>query len=838
MSTRGNLKLLAPRAFAIAVAFNGLLAFGADSEGPEASSKTPLWRIEDFIVQAAKTDPEHRVRVRGVVTTFLGADMFFIQDASGGILVWQADVAGKVRLHQIVDVIGSARSSGAMPHMLCAGLRVVEEGKTPIPVDLDPRVAPAADTEARLVRIRARVAPSNASQPEGMQVLVDAFGSATPVIFDGPGITSRWPELNPGDLVTATGVLSHRRASWRIIVPSRKSLVRLESGPSWTTRHFWSVIAVAGSLLAGGWILAGNLRRKPQPARIPADVPLPDSPPLPASSPDLVDAAMPATPTRALPPVADAEPEPSASEAEMARRYQELFESATDVILTHDLAGVITSFNPAGERLLGWDASEVIGHPIYSLMAPAEAEIVGGLVSSARSSDTPTSISSSFRLELKGRDGRIVPFEVNSWIEYHAGAPVGVQAICRNISHRLRSEDERLRFERRLQETQKLESLGILAGGIAHDFNNLLTAVLGNASLARLELGPDSIAEKSLHEIEMAAERASDLCNQMLAYSGQGRFVVTRVDLSALVFETLELLQASVSKRAKLELHLADKLPGVHGDTSQLRQVLMNIVTNASEALGDGPGTITVRTSRIQAEPGWLVDAQLVPEIFEGEYIMLEITDSGSGMEPEVAARMFEPFFTTKFTGRGLGLAAVLGIARSHRAALKVETRLGQGTTFQIALPATGVFHLGEPGGENADTRPLLQATVLAVDDEASVRRTVTRALEMLGCKVVAAENGAVALQRMRQFGRPFDLVLLDLTMPQMDGVETLRELRRIRPELPVVLMSGFAQAQAMARFGEHRLAGFLQKPFKLDDLSRLVGQVLTEQQGLFPNLR
>ena len=832
MSTRGNLKLLAARAFFAAVAFISLPVFDTQAQDTELVSKAPLWRIEDLISQASKTGEAQRVRLRGIVTAFLGADMFFIQDASAGILVWQADIVGKVRLHQVVDVVGLPRNTGALPHLLCVELRVVEAGKPPLPVDLDPRVAPAADTEARLVRLRTRVSSTNASQPEGAQVLVDAFGAPTPVIFDSPSTTSRWPELTPGDLVTVTGVLSHRRASWRIIVPSRRNLVRLEPAPTWTGRHYLNVIAIAAGLLAGGWLLAGNLRRKPRTAPALAPVPPPSAPPLPAPS------SNPITPTRALPPATETRPALSASEAEMSRRYQELFESATDVILTHDLAGIITSFNPAGERLLGWAASEVIGHPIYSLMAPAEAEIVGGLVSSARSSDTPTSISSSFRLELKSRDGRAVPFEVNSWIEYHAGEPVGVQAICRNISHRLRSEDERMRFERRLQETQKLESLGILAGGIAHDFNNLLTAVLGNASLARIELGPDSLADKSLHEIEMAAERASDLCSQMLAYSGQGRFVVTRVDLSALVMETLELLQASISKRAKLELHLGEKLPAVHGDMSQLRQVLMNIVTNASEALGDGHGTITVRTNRFKAEPGWLIDAQLVPEIFEGEYIMLEIGDSGSGMEPEVAARMFEPFFTTKFTGRGLGLAAVLGIARSHRGALKVETRLGQGTTFRIALPATGVFPIGEPDTENGDSRPMLQATVLAVDDEATVRRTVTRALEMLGCKVVAAENGAVALQRVRQYGRPFDLVLLDLTMPQMDGVETLRELRRLRPDLPVILMSGFAQVQAMARFGEHRLAGFLQKPFKLDDLSRLVGQVLTEQQGLFANLR
>ncbi len=773
---------------------------------PILSAQSMFVSVEDFIASAAKADPEQRVRLRGTVTTFLGTDMLFLQDASAGALVCRTNVASEVKINDLVEVGGIPSGTGAAPHLLCMSLRVIEAGKTPAPLDLDPRVTPSSDSYARLVRVRTRVAGPNASQPEGRQVLIDAFGSVVPVIFEGPEPAGKWPTLGAGDVVEGTGVLILRKGSsspYRIIAPSRSSLIRIAAAPWWVRNR--SALIAGGVAFSGFAILAAGFalrRRKPaQPA------------PLPEPKP---------------------EPAPHISDAD--RRYHELFASATDVVLTHDLDGVITAFNPAGERLLGWSAREIIGRPIYSIMAPAEAEIAGGLVRPTRPTDTPWG--ASFHIELKTRDGRAVPFEVNSWIEFQDGEAVGVQAICRNISQRLRSEDERLRFERKLQETQKLESLGILAGGIAHDFNNLLTAILGNASLAKLELAPDSPTVKSLDEIEMAADRASELCAQMLAYAGQGRFIVSRVDLSAVVMETLELMQASVSKRAKLELHLAEKLPPVHGDTAQLRQVLMNLVTNASEALGEGHGTITIRTSRVSAEPAWLIDAQLVPEIFEGEYVMLEITDTGCGMNPEVASRMFEPFFTTKFTGRGLGLAAVLGIARSHRGALKVESRLGQGTSFQLALPAIGVFPTGGASGGDAEARPLFHATVLAVDDEAPVRRTVTRALEMLGCKVVAAEDGVVALQRVRQYGRPFDLVLLDLTMPQMDGVETLRELRRLRPDLPVILMSGFAQTQAMARFGEHRLAGFLQKPFKLDDLSRLVGRVLTEQQGPFANLR
>jgi PAS domain S-box-containing protein len=514
-------------------------------------------------------------------------------------------------------------------------------------------------------------------------------------------------------------------------------------------------------------------------------------------------------------------------ESAIERRYRELFDSATDVILTHDLDGRVTSFNPAGERVLGWRAEEIIGCPIESLMTSGESNIAGGLI---RPGGAENPGGTSFRLEMMARNGRVIPFEVNSWIEYQDGEPVGVQAICRDISERLRAEEEKDRFDRRLLQTQKLESLGILAGGIAHDFNNLLTAVLGNSSLAKLEVPPDSPAQKSIEEIEIAAERAADLCSQMLAYSGQGRFVVTRVSLTTLVMETLELIQASVSKRARLELYLAERLSLVQGDATQFRQVVMNLVINAGEALGDGPGTVTVKTGEISADPEWIRDAQIVPDTWEGSYIFLEVSDTGCGMSPDTLTRIFEPFFTTKFTGRGLGLAAVLGIVRSHRGALKVTSGVGRGSTFVLALPVATSASDANRTVSIQEKMESLRGTVLVVDDEESVRRTVSRVLEVLGCKVLRAEDGTVAVQYVLEWSIPIDLVLLDLTMPILDGVQTLHELRRMRPDLPVILMSGFAEVHAMAKFGQHKLSGFLQKPFTIDEVRRRVAEVLVER--------
>jgi two-component system cell cycle sensor histidine kinase/response regulator CckA len=583
----------------------------------------------------------------------------------------------------------------------------------------------------------------------------------------------------------------HLPYEFRILVGSRRDFAVIDSKSWWSTRSVVQPVALAGVLVLVAVVWAVALRR--QVSRQTEEI-----------------------------------REKLERETAIERRYRELFDSATDVILTHDLDGRVTSFNPAGERVLGWRAEEIIGCPIDSLMAPGESNVAGGLVSPGGAAAEPGG--SSFHLEMQTRDGRVIPFEVNSWIEYQDGEPVGVQAICRDISQRLRAEEEKDRFERRLLETQKLEGLGILAGGIAHDFNNLLTAVLGNASLAKIEVPSDSPAQKSIEEIEIAAERAADLCSQMLAYSGQGRFVITRVNLTTLVMETLELIQVSVSKRARLELYLAERLPEVQGDATQFRQVVMNLVINGGEALGDGPGTVTVKTGEMSADPEWIQDAQIVPETWEGDYVFLEVSDTGCGMTRETLARIFEPFFTTKFTGRGLGLAAVLGIVRSHRGALKVTSEVGSGSTFVMALPiVTNASDVDRKTPVRANT-PTLCGTVLVVDDEAPVRRTVGRVLEVLGCKVLTAEDGTVAVERVRDHAGTIDLVILDLTMPILDGVETLHELRRMRPDLPVILMSGFAETHALAKFGEHRLSGFLQKPFTIDEVRRRVVTVLAEQ--------
>jgi signal transduction histidine kinase/CheY-like chemotaxis protein len=383
---------------------------------------------------------------------------------------------------------------------------------------------------------------------------------------------------------------------------------------------------------------------------------------------------------------------------------------------------------------------------------------------------------------------------------------------------------ERERMERKLLETQKLESLGVLAGGVAHDFNNLLTGILGNASLIRMELPDHAPAQEMLGDVEKLAQRAADLCRQMLAFAGKGRFVVERLDLSALVEDSERLLHLSISKNAVLSFDLQKNIPPIQADATQLRQIVMNLVINASEAIGERSGRILVSTGLMTVDRAYLTETYLSPDLPEGDYVFLEVSDNGTGMSAETLSRIFDPFFTTKFTGRGLGLAAVLGIVRGHHGALKVYSEPGRGTTFKLLLP--GVDGPAETAdAENPAARAVGKGTVLVVDDEETVRAVASRMLQAQGFQVVTAPEGSKALALFRE--QEFQMVLLDLTMPHMSGEETFREIRQLQPNARILLMSGYSEQEATNRFTGKGLSGFVQKPFTPESLLAKLMEVL-----------
>jgi PAS domain S-box-containing protein len=376
-------------------------------------------------------------------------------------------------------------------------------------------------------------------------------------------------------------------------------------------------------------------------------------------------------------------------------------------------------------------------------------------------------------------------------------------------------------------ESQKFESLGVLAGGIAHDFNNLLMPILGHAGLALKELPTESPVCDRLQQIETAAMRASDLTQQMLAFAGKGRFVVTQLDLNTVVEEMGHLLSTAISKKAVLNRHLADGLPPIETDETQLRQVIMNLITNASDALGEDSGTITLRTGAVDAGQSSGTD-RLPDGLTEGVHVYLEVSDTGIGMDQDTQTKMFDPFFTTKSVGRGLGLAAVQGIVRGHGGAIEVHSSPGTGTTIKA------YFRAAERRAENAagstdDHRDGWRGsgTVLVVDDEDSVRTVARSMLESSGYAVLTARDGVEGIETFRAHSDEIVAVLLDMTMPRKGGAEVLPELLRTKPGVPVLLMSGYSEQEATSRFAGEGLAGFIQKPYRLDDLIKRLREIL-----------
>ncbi len=390
-------------------------------------------------------------------------------------------------------------------------------------------------------------------------------------------------------------------------------------------------------------------------------------------------------------------------------------------------------------------------------------------------------------------------------------------------------------LQQQLQATEKMKSLGTMAGGIAHDFNNLLMAVLGHAELALDKISPMSPVRESFTEIMTAARRAADLSLQMLAYAGKASIAPERVGLRELVEEMAHLLKRTISKKAILNLSLEGDLPPIKGDPSQIRQVVMNLVVNASEALGEGSGVITVSAGATRCDEEYLQKTELHEALFPGLYVHLEVTDTGTGMDADTRARIFDPFFSTKFTGRGLGLAAVLGIVRAHKGAIKVYSEPCKGTTFKVLFPA---LEDASKGPTAVDSSPLADwrgtGTILLVDDDESLLALGARMLDLLGFNVLTAADGLQAVELYREKGATIDLVLMDLTMPHMDGAEAFSELRRLNPDVRVVLASGYSQEDVASRFAGKRLDGVLQKPYTLSKLREaLAGLTAKRPDGM-----
>jgi len=491
-------------------------------------------------------------------------------------------------------------------------------------------------------------------------------------------------------------------------------------------------------------------------------------------------------------------------------RYRQIVSSTHDGVWLVDREGISTFANDQMARMLGWTPEEMIGRPLLDFIAvDRRPQAVALLARRAQRTNE--------RIELcfECKDGREVWTIVStSALTNQDGVYAGTLALVADLT-------EVRALESKIVQSQKLESLGLLAGGVAHDFNNLLVGVLGNVGLALAELPPTSPVREILADVEIAAVRAADLTRQMLAYSGRGHFVVRRVNLNTIVEEQRSLLGSVISKSVSLRLDLAPDLPEVDADATQLQQVVMNLITNASDAFDGRDGVISLSTGVIDVDSAYLASTYLDDQLVPGRYVYVDVRDDGVGMVPATMARIFDPFFTTKFTGRGLGLAALLGIMRGHRGAVKVDSALGEGTTFRILLPcATSALAPLAPSSPSAVSVASAKV-VLIVDDEDLIRTAVKAILARHGCRVLLASNGMEAMSIFIDHLHEIDLVLLDLTMPGMKGDEVFRQMRKLRSDVRVVISSGFDEASLDETIRGDAHGSFLAKPWTSAELLR-----------------
>ena len=517
---------------------------------------------------------------------------------------------------------------------------------------------------------------------------------------------------------------------------------------------------------------------------------------------------------------------------ESEERLRNIVENSTNVFYSHTPDNRLIYLSPQFEKIFGYDPKDRM--LLWSETLTDNPDNRKG-IESTREAILTGRPQPTYELELKARDGRKIWVEVNESPVVRDGRTIMIVGALQDITERKRAEKERVEMERRFQQSQKLESLGVMAGGIAHDFNNLLTAILGNLDLALMG-GPENPRSRSfMEQARKATLRASDLTNQMLAYSGKGKFHVRSFNLSGLVEEMTGLLKASISKTVSLNLNTDRDIPDIKADPTQIQQIIMNLIVNASEAIGGRPGVVTISTGVKDCNEHCLAQSRLREKPRPGRYVFMEVRDTGCGMDEKTMERLFDPFFTTKFTGRGLGMAAVLGIVEGHEGAIAIQSETGKGTTVEVLFPAK--LPAERPGAPGAGREPsaggaqrrrdYTSDTVLVVDDEDMVLDLCAAMVEQLGFRALRASDGQEALEVFRRHVQEVSLIILDLTMPRMDGVEAFHELKRIRGDVRVIVSSGFSEQEVSSRFEGDEPSGYIKKPFELNRLQEKIGAVL-----------
>ncbi|MEI7657646.1 MAG: MASE1 domain-containing protein [Phycisphaerae bacterium] len=508
---------------------------------------------------------------------------------------------------------------------------------------------------------------------------------------------------------------------------------------------------------------------------------------------------------------------------ESEQRFRDLFERHGSIMLLIDPQDlVVLDANDAAARFYGFSRDQLRGMPVTRINV-AERDLL--LETAAELTRTGHGCISSTHRLADGQERRV---EVHCSAITHQGRPL-LFSIVHDVTRRLRIEAEHARLERRVLQSQRLESLGLLAGTIAHDFNNLLTGIMGNVGVARRHLPADSPAAASLDTVEHAAHRAGELATQLLDFAGDGRQRAERIDLSDLVLDVLRIADASIAGKATLRVDVAAGLPAVEIDATQVRRLVMNLVTNAADAVNDARGEIRVSTGLVDADADLLASQTIAGGAAPGPYAFVEVTDTGKGMDQRTLDRIFDPYFTTKATGRGLGLAAAPGVIKAHHGALKVESSPGRGTTFRILTPASPLpaSSIEAKPPAPASLQPPDPGTILVVDDEEVVRSFAVATLRAMGHKVLEAHDSYTALAHLCKSGEPVDAILLDASIHGIPGRDFLHAIRDMGVASPVILSSGYTREHAMGALGPVEHVSFLHKPYTHQALAEAIHRAL-----------
>ncbi len=512
-------------------------------------------------------------------------------------------------------------------------------------------------------------------------------------------------------------------------------------------------------------------------------------------------------------------------------KYRRLVENAYDIVYTTDPNGRVTFVNPSGLQHIQYSQEEVVGRNYLEFIPEEYIENVGRFYSRQFSEKIPDTY---YEFPFVTKNDEIRWYGQKTQLLMEKDSIVGFQSIARDITDGKRMEEKRLEMERRLLHAQKIESLAVMAGGIAHDFNNQLAVVLGNLELALTDQTLDTETRLSIESAVEAARRSAELSKQMQIYTGSRFYYPVDVDLNKLLSGNLSQLESCISGNVTLNLERFNSLPLMRGDADQIQHLVMNLVVNASEAIKDQHGVVALRTGVMDCEVGYLSRSRLEEKPTPGRFVFLEVTDTGCGMDTDNQRRLFDPFFTTKFTGRGLGMAEVIGVVKGHRGAIIVDSEIGKGTTIRILFPATKDARASTAQiMERVEIKPSptetanRQKTILLVEDETGVRDLAVRRLDILGYNTITTADGEEAIGVFRERLSEIDLVMLDFAMPKMNGVEAFKELIRIKPDVKVILSSGYTEDVLLQSFPDRRPAGVLHKPYKMEALKAKLDRLL-----------